>query len=92
MDTPLSIEVLFEHSPKQESINYFNAVSWTKETEAILMRHLLRLLESIKPAVKSLHINFNIEVHDAIEASSIINKVKPKTKNRNHEILTRREN
>ena len=91
METPLSIDILFWHEHQQETINYFNNGSWTAETEALLMQNLHNLIFSIKPVVKSLKINFNVEVDDSGTADVIIKKAKQKTSIKQQKKLSQRE-
>lgn len=91
METPLSIDVLFWHDHQQETVNYFTDGSWTAETEALLMQNLHSLINSIKPVVKSLKINFNIEVDDSGTADIIINKARQKTSVKQQKKLSERE-
>lgn len=91
METPLSIDILFWHNHQQETVNYFTDGSWTEESEALLMQNLHNIINSIKPVVKSLKINFNVEIEDSGSADIIINKAKQRACIKQQKKLSERE-
>src|SRR5258705_12791196 len=81
MPARLCIQICSITKAEEREIEIFSAEDWTADAESVLMQRVHELLNVIRPIGKSLHLNLNVEVSDAITAVKIINH---ELKNGNH--------
>ena len=89
MPARLCIQICSTTKPEEREIEIFKAEHWTTDAESILMQRVHELLTVIRPIGKSLHLNLNVEVTDAITAVRIINQKLKNADKRNHKLSGR---